>query len=402
MSTNILEVQKFLETHTIGELAEQWGVYARCDKFGYKFSLNYDMIEFTPGHKPSEQCRGIVLTSEDYKNRYVPHLNCKVDNSYCPGKTIILAYPFDKFYNEQEGFASKIDWSTAKVQEKLDGTLCILYFDPFLVNWSVATRSVPNADLPIDGHLDQTFRNLFEKGVKETFNLNFSDFVKYLDKDCTWLFELTSPYNRVFVDYKNTNVTLLGIRNNITLKEINPFELKSELKFQLPILWNLSSVKDVSEFVNELSPEKFEGAVITDANFNRIKIKNLKWVVANSVKTTLGTSPRNLLKYILMGSSDDMISMLPEDLKSKLDKMQDGLRNLCKKTDEKYLEFKSLANDNRKYFAELVNIHNVFTNAFYVMYSKKYNSSLEYLRDLLNKDRLTTSMIDDLIKIISK
>jgi hypothetical protein len=143
----MLYVQEYLRTHTFGELASEWGVIARLDAKKKKFSLNYDMILWTPGHEGAEQCRGVVLSpSNILELREIPtSVGLKPDPEFCPGETTLLAYPMDKFYNLEEIHASKIDWNdkALKVYEKLDGTLAIVYFDNFKNEWHVATRSVP-------------------------------------------------------------------------------------------------------------------------------------------------------------------------------------------------------------------------------------------------------------------
>ena len=40
---------------------------------------------------------------------------------------IVVCRPFDKFFNFQEQYATDIDWNTARVLEKIDGSLIKLY-----------------------------------------------------------------------------------------------------------------------------------------------------------------------------------------------------------------------------------------------------------------------------------
>lgn len=39
-----------------------------------------------------------------------------------------VCYPFNKFFNSVESHAAAIDWSTARVQQKVDGTLVNVFF----------------------------------------------------------------------------------------------------------------------------------------------------------------------------------------------------------------------------------------------------------------------------------
>src|SRR5690606_36109752 len=104
----------------------------------------------------AQECRGLVLSCEDGASLLpqaltIPGQKTSYDH-LCPGKTKILAYPMKRFFNHGQGAAAQVNWSDPNlaVLEKLDGTLCIVYWDPFTSCWCVATRSVPEADLLMD------------------------------------------------------------------------------------------------------------------------------------------------------------------------------------------------------------------------------------------------------------
>jgi len=67
------------------------------------------------------ECRGIIL---DSKNGWQ-----------------VVAFPYKKFFNHGEPFASEIDWTTAKIFEKIDGSLASVYW--YDQKWHVASSSVP-------------------------------------------------------------------------------------------------------------------------------------------------------------------------------------------------------------------------------------------------------------------
>ena len=135
-------------------------------------SLNYDQIEAKETDPLAQECRGLVLSCEDGHSLLSQAVEVNGKLSYdhiSPGKTRILAYPMKRFFNHGQGSAADINWADPNlaVLEKLDGTLCIVYFDPFTNKWCVATRSVSEADLLMDNGIF-TFRTLFEKAVEET------------------------------------------------------------------------------------------------------------------------------------------------------------------------------------------------------------------------------------------
>ena len=221
----MLLVQEFLKNKTFGDLIREHGVYASVSKSGYKFSLNYDMIEAKETDPLASQCRGLILSTTDGKPLY-----CEITadgkrhyENVGPGETVILGYGFDRFFNHGQGCAAKINWHDPNlaVLEKLDGTLCIVYFDFFAHKWCVATRSVSEADLLMDNGLF-TFRILFEKAVQDTCGISFKELTNYLDLHHTYCFELTTPYNRIVVNYPKNGVTLLAARDLTTNLEVYP------------------------------------------------------------------------------------------------------------------------------------------------------------------------------------
>lgn len=400
-----IDVQLFLETHTFGELQSQWGVYARVSKDGKKFSLNYDQLEYTPGHRGAEQCRGAVLALElAHGNASIPHVDGKPDTSFCPGKTVVFAYPFDKFYNSHEQYAAQIDWADSKlrVEDKMDGTLCILYWDATQKEWHVATRSVPEADLPIDGNVNLTFRLLFERAVQEQFGVSFARWVARLPKSYTWCFELTSPYNRVFVDYKRSAVTLLGIRDNFTLLERDPDEVIKELNLDVPRpnRWSFKTLDEIALFVNNMPPEKCEGAVVIDGTFRRVKIKNSQWVVANATKSTLSSSPRNLVRYILQGTSDDITAMMPTETQNDITRFKTKINQFFSEIDKTFAEIYSKTSD-RKTFAMLVSAQRLWKAPFFKLYEGKISSSREFVDNMIKANLLGEPTIDIMLGYIN-
>jgi len=72
--------------------------------------LKYDMLKSPFSSEIVKECRGLILDRND---------NYKV-----------VCYPFKKFFNYGEKYnASKdINWKEAKVYEKVDGSLCTLYY----------------------------------------------------------------------------------------------------------------------------------------------------------------------------------------------------------------------------------------------------------------------------------
>lgn len=330
----MLLVQKYLENKTFGDLARDHGVYASFSKSGHKFSLNYDQIEAKESDPLSQETRGLILAASDGRSFTSQAMEVNGKKNYdhiSPGQTQVLAYPMNRFFNHGQSSAATINWSDPKlaVLEKLDGTLCIVYYDWITKQWCVATRSVPEADLLMDNGVF-TFRTLFEKALKETTGMDFETFTSdELSANCTYCFELTTPYNRIVVAYPNNGVTLLAVRHMPDLQEMN-FD-NDRIKYlvrKVPVV-QAHTYKTIDELVNwvsSLNPMEHEGVVVRDGDYNRIKVKNAAYVAYNKVRDALATSPRNMVELILSEKDDDVIPMLPEEIVKNLQKIKAGLQ----------------------------------------------------------------------------
>jgi len=386
-----LLVQQFLECHTFKDLQDQHGVYASFSKSGHKFSLNYDQIEAKETDPLAQECRGLILAAENGQ----PFLaatgpNAKTNrDSVCPGKTVILAYPMKRFFNYGQESAVQLDWTDKNLSflEKLDGTLCIVYWDKFINQWCVATRSVPEADLLMDNGIF-TFRTLFEKAVYDTVGYTFEQLTTELQKNHTYCFELTTPYNRIVVHYPNNRVTLLAARNLDSLQEIDP--AKSLVQSKIPVVqaYKFNSVNELLDWVSTLNPMEHEGVVVCDSQFNRIKIKNAAYVVYNKIRDTLATSERNCVELILAEKDDDVIPFLPEEIVKNLQKLKVGVQRAIKDHDIAYqlafAQANAMAPGDKKTFAILVTENKkLWTAPFFAMFDGKASN----MKDFIMKNR---------------
>jgi hypothetical protein len=400
----MLLVQKYLENHSFGDLAREHGVYASFSKSGHKFSLNYDQIEAKESNPLAQECRGLVLALEDGRPIFADMTSGKPNrDNMIPCNTTILAYPMNRFFNHGQGSAANIDWSDPNlaILEKLDGTLCIVYYDPFTYKWCVATRSVPEADLFMDNGVF-TFRTLFEKACQDTLGYAFEQLTEKLDARFTYCFELTTPYNRIVVNYPHNRITLLAARNLDTLQEVNP----RELQLDVPVVeaHTYTTVSELLDWVSSLNPMEHEGVVVRDANFNRIKVKNAAYVAYNKVRDALGTSERNCMELILAEKDDDVIPMLPEEIVKNLLKIKLGLQVALKLYDDHYVAVKAEADSvnlgDKKTFAILVTQNkNMWHAPFFQMFSGKAQNMKDFIAKSRKDGTWGDSFLDKILEL---
>lgn len=417
-----LLVKDYLKTHTLRELEEEHGVNSRPNSAMDKFSLNYDMITVKNGDALAEQCRGLVIRVDPEltkkmlrdveKQEDVPKARWR---DRVIGDIEVLAWPMNRFYNYGDSFGATIDWSDVglRVYEKLDGTMVVVYWDPLYRKWFAATRSVPEADLPIRKDSielgDMTYSGLFFKALFETrqalsselitWNVDSIDKIVHLNKEMTYVFELTSPYNRVVVKYDEPRVTLLAIRHTQTGKEV-AIENARIQHVQRPKTWPLRSASALDAFVNAADPAQLEGAVVCDSHFNRLKVKNKSWVLSSRAKDLVTTSRRSAIESIVLGTIDDVYPLIEKEIAEQLQKMANDLRLYISKIDKNFIEWKLFANGSRKEFAIKVTESGDWGAPYFNMWENRAKSASEWIQSMAKAGKLSTTSLDIILKKI--
>jgi len=189
----------------------------------------------------------------------------------------VVAYAFDRFFNAGEQQAAEIDWASARVFEKHDGSL-IKLFHVNGHNWVVSTSGTVGADIRF-GEMDMTFEQLFWRA----FEANYGDPRKKLDPGVVYVFELCTPDNKVVVDHKFDYLPLLGARDAATMEEIY-VESFSGLFAIATEYGHWSDIGRLVEWANGRKGSEHEGFVVVDKHWNRIKVKGESYVQMHRVK----------------------------------------------------------------------------------------------------------------------
>lgn len=385
-------IQKYLINKSLLDLQKEHGIYASFNKNGEYASFNYDMIESKDSDLLAQECRGIILSSIDGEP-YQPNIinGKKTYEHVIMGDTKVLCFGIKRFFNLGQGSASNIDWSDLKLSilEKLDGTLIQVWMNPFNNIWNVSTRSCPDADILMDNGLF-TFRTLFEKALHDTTGFNFNELTSFLNPNFTYCFELCSPLNRIVVNYPNNMVTLIAVRDMVSMKEFDPRSIEQDLPVSIPIVqtYSYTSMQDLLDWVSAQNPIEHEGVVVRDGNFNRIKIKNAQYVVYNKCRDNLATSERNCLALILAERDDDVVPFMPEEIVKNIQKIKIGLKAAIKKYDDIYQICKNdaemiLANDKKTFAILITKNKDLWTAPLFQIYDNKASN----MKDFIAKNR---------------
>jgi hypothetical protein len=280
----MLQIQRYLrEGGTLETLAAEYAIKnARHAGHSNLVLLKYDQINSPMGEPLVRECRGLILDeADDWR---------------------VVARPYEKFFNYGEPYAAEIDWNTARVQEKVDGTLCVFY--RYAGAWHVATTGLPDArgranTLPL------TFHELIWQ-TAERYGLQLRS------ADHTYLFELTSPHTRVVVPHLETGLTLLGIRHTAsgqweTLERRNAF-----LDGDIPSVreYGLGSFAELIATFATLSPLEQEGYVVVDGRGNRVKVKHPSYVDIHLLKAE--ATPKRYVEVLRSGEEWELLAYFPE------------------------------------------------------------------------------------------
>jgi hypothetical protein len=280
-----LEVQKFLRAGgTLDDLLTKYAIKARRHgEHSNLVLLKYNQIESPFSERIVQECRGIILDeSQDWR---------------------VVSRAFDKFFNHGEGHAAQIDWSTAQVQEKVDGSLCVLY--PYGGEWHVATSGTPDGcgDVHMSG---ERFSDLFHRAVAEL------DGELPIPNNRCYFFELTSPLNRIVVPHATLGLTLLGAREIDTQEQVSAEMAVNDFGTWLRAVrsFPLQSFEDIAASFAGMNPLAQEGYVVVDGNFNRVKAKHPGYVALHHAKD--GLSLKSFVEIARSGETSEVLTAFPE------------------------------------------------------------------------------------------
>lgn len=311
--------QTFLrEGGSLEDLKAKWGInHKRGVLRPNLVSLKYDQIKSPFSEPLVRQCRGLILDSA---------------NNWA-----LVARPFDKFFNLGEELAAKIDWQTARCQEKLDGSLMILYW--FDGDWRVATSGTPDATGSV-GHVnpDWNFQGLFWW----VWNCQLMKRPAEKWREWTFLFELLTPYNRVVTKPVGNRIVFLSARSLDGEEEmVGGDEFPCETyHWEAVQEYPLRTMKDILLTFEKMNPLVQEGYVIVDGDLNRIKVKHPGYVALHHLKGD-GFGPKRVLECIRMGETAEIVASFPE-WKPDFDKMAHKYADLVGHLEAEYGRLKDI------------------------------------------------------------
>lgn len=287
----------------------------KIQKEGDFVLFKYDQINSDFSNDFVQLCRGLILFHPD---KYSWAVAC---------------HPFDKFFNYGEPNTVEIDWKSAVISTKEDGSLMKVWW--WGGEWHLSTNgSIDAFKTPAnDMH---TFGEVFEIALHRYGFDDLKEFTDWLSCSCTYMFELCSPETRVVVPYKDYQIFFLSKRflsYDIELPFWKVFDTVVKL-VDLPKLYS-ANFDELMRAVEELPWDK-EGYVVCDNRCHRVKVKSPAYVLAHYSRNNNCITNKRLLKIVLSGELDEFLVYADEH--------RDRALKIKQKIDDKKEECRTAAN----------------------------------------------------------
>ena len=253
---------------------------------------------------------------------------------------LIVSFPFTRFYNKGEKEAANVDFTKAKMLEKLDGSMVGIFFpdgDPSKPQYhtrKMVSAHQPDMDMMIGGFENaKTGPQPFMKIIGQYVNkLQFDN----TDVNMTYVFEFIHEISKVLTSYppEMYGLHLIGARNVRTHRELTEEQLDDiarRIGAKRPRSWSTTGEEaEIRQMMDDISKDTkdFEGAVFRDAEGNRVKLKRDDYVKLHHLLDKL--SFKHLIPKILEGESEEVTAYFPS-AKSTIEAFQHAFDHYIEK-----------------------------------------------------------------------
>ena len=356
----MLKVLEFIKAHKNWEELLSQAPYfikvSRDEMFGKRLvMLKYNQLDSDFNEEIVRECRGLILDEDSLEP---------------------ISVPFFKFGNYGESYCPEIDWESAVILEKRDGSIIknVKLGENYLISTNGCIDAF-KAELQNDMLCPyNSYGDLFMKAMGDRLSL--------LSEGKTYMFELTSPYNRVVVPYDNIEIALIGIRDNKSLQEELICDSSLKDSFLLPKRYGFKTLEECIETAHSL-PYSEEGYVVLDKNFNRVKIKSLNYVNVHHLRGEGAMTEKRILDIIRQNETAEYLIYFPE-YKELFDGYKRKVDDLYKAYHFMWLSFSQLKFNSRKEIALfLQDAKDVYDMGFiFKMLDGKIKESCDFFADM--------------------
>lgn len=299
----------------------------------------------------------------------------------------LISRPYHKFFNLNERTETQnINLNKPHViLEKLDGSM----IRPLFLGKSKRPRWATKAGITdVSMQVETWLAEDAERSAK------YERLAFYIGEDgdvYTPIFEWCSRKQRIVLDYPEDKLILTGIRNNRT-GEYASFQIMREVA----MFYGIPSVKMVQSY-EIFEREDSEGVVIRFDDGHMVKVKTDWYVLRHKALDGL-RSEKNVLKLILDNGIDDVLPLLDEATKKRVEdytsKVTEWMALVAKQYEYQMSRFKHL---ERKEFAELAK-QQKFPWLLFKVYDG--NAALEMIKDKIKSSLSSQTTVDKIRDLI--
>lgn len=315
--------------------------------------FKYSQIESDFSLNIVKEARGLILEDKTWK---------------------VICYPFNKFFNFGEKYADKIDWESATVETKEDGSLIKIYF--YNDEWKIATNGTIDAeDAELQSGPYKNFRQLFDAAEKCHF-----DFSK-LNRYFTYCCEICSEFNIIVCPQSEMRLIHIGTRDNRTFQEI-----ETDIGIPHPQRYPLSSLEDCIAMAKTFDFTQ-EGFVVKDKNYNRIKVKSEDYVKVHRLANNGSITLERVIDLLKTNETDEFLNYFPQ-YKNYIEEISEEINELIRLIDDIIFIarfYKKIAS-SRKEFAKIYEDGtNIEKTIAFLSYDEKINNGKTFVESLSTK-----------------
>ena len=283
-----MQVLDFMNTHSNWEeilTNDPYNIGVKRD--GDYILLKYNQLSSDFSIQIVRECRGSIF----YKNE--------------SGKYECVCRAFDKFGNYGESYVPEIDWPSAVVEEKVDGSLMKVWYHNN--QWHVSTNGTIDAYKAEADGFGLTFGDVFDRAIGDK-----EFFFSRLNKNMTYMFELVSPETRVVIPYSHTMLYMLSCRDMRNMKDcdVHDTELMFRCNISYPKTFPLETLEECLSYVKSMTKDE-EGFVVRDKYDNRVKIKSPEYLMAAHLRNNGAITTTRILRMMQNNMIDDFVAYCP-------------------------------------------------------------------------------------------
>lgn len=309
------------------------------------------------------------------------------------GIILCMAPPKSIYFDD---FTSKNNMEDCIFEEFVEGTMINAFWDPYIEDWNIATRSNIGAKCKYNVHSNKTFRYMFLDAMNYC-GLEF----QYLDKKFIYSFVLQHPENRIVIPIISPSLYLAAVYQvvmsengeqyvekieNIALSNVNNVKKYTyeTIKTQFGDHWE----KLRSYFNDDALDYKMHGIVVYNKEGERMKIRSKNY---EKVKLLKGNTPKLQFHYYYLrqnGLVKDFLQFYPE-YKKDFRILRTDLHNFTNQLYQYYIEcyIKKVNNKKVQDYPYNFKIHMFHLHKYYIdcLRPEKKFVSRQVVIDYINK-----------------